>query len=271
VDFRVRQCDSINQGLTFSLSHLSNCFGHALTVKKELTRYKHWFQYDDPSKYPHDTLVVAQFRNPYDWLKAMQHVPHHSPAHLPSDNTWEEFLTKSWTTERMGTDLWPNRTEHPTKTVCQQHFLYRDIVSCDLEPLPHSYYDHKIRYSEHQPFYELRNDGSGEAYDNILEMRTDKIRNFLSVADYEGVTDVWVVQYEYLVHKGTQHFLNRMAEWTGVEPKCEPKPPQIRTPKKSRILEPEFARHIREHLNWTVEGWIGFKPQKEREELPWEW
>ena len=30
-----------------------------------------------------------------------------------------------------------------------------------LEPIPHEAYDYTIRYSEHQPFYEMRNDGSG--------------------------------------------------------------------------------------------------------------
>lgn len=117
----------------------------------------------------------------------------------------------------------------------------------------------------------MRNDGSGEPYESLLELRTDKIRNFLSVASYEGVSDVWVVQYEYLVHKGTQHLLDRLAEWTGVEPNCEAKPPQTRKPKKSRLIPPEFARHVREHLNWTVEGWIGFEPDPKREETQWDW
>jgi hypothetical protein len=261
--------------LSLSLfSHISDCFGHAFEVKKELTRYKHWFQYDDPSLYPHDTLVLAQFRNPYDWFKAMEHVPHHSPAHLKSqtDNSWKVFLTKPWTTERLGTDLWPNRTSAPTSTRCQQHFLYRDIVSCDIEPLPHSYYNHTIRYSEHQPFYEMRNDGSGEPYANLLELRTDKIRNFLSVSSYEGVANVWVLQYEYLVHKGTQQLLDRVAEWTGVSPNCTAKPPQVRQPKKSRMLAPDMARHIRNHVNWTVEGWLGYEPDMTREEqVPYDW
>jgi hypothetical protein len=243
-------------------------------VKKELTRYKHWFQHNDTSLYPHDTLVIAQFRNPYDWLKAMEHVPHHSPAHLrtalqpvgaknnTANNDYKVFLTKPWTMERVGTDLWPNRT---ADTLCQERFMFRDIISCDLEPLPHSYYTNTIRYSEHQPFYEMRNDGSGLPYANILEMRSDKIRNFLSVKDYEGVADVWVVQYEFLVHKGTQHLIDRVAEWTGVKPRCQAKPPQNRQSKKSRRVSADFAKHVRLNLNWTVEDMIGFKPELQRE------
>ena len=254
-----------------------------MTVKKELTRYKHWFQDNDPTRYPHDTLVVAQFRNPYDWLKAMEHVPHHSPAHLrtalkkednkkkkpdnTANNDWKVFLTKPWTMPRIGSDLWTNRTN---QTLCQEHFLYRDLISCDLEPLPHAhYYPNTIRYSEHQPFYEMRNDGSGLPYDNILQMRTDKIRNFVqSVAEFAGVADVWVVQYEFLVHQGTQHLVDRVAEWTGVAPQCQGKPPQNRQPKKSRRVSPEYARFIRENLNWTVEALVGYKPELEREHEP---
>lgn len=248
-----------------------------MKVERGLTRYKHWFQYDNKTKYRHDTLVLSQFRNPYDWLKAMEHVPHHSPAHLrtrlnvdvndrSSNNDWKIFLTKPWTMERVGADLllFGNET-------CQEDFLYRDIVSCTLEPLPRSYYKHKLRYSEQQPFYEMRNDGSGLPYDNILEMRTDKIRNFLSVANYIGVADVWALQYEYLVQSGTQHLLDRIQEWTGVAPRCKAKPPQVRSPKASRRIGPDFAAHIRRHLNWTVEGWIGYEIDLKYEQKPPQW
>ena len=204
-----------------SRSHISECFNHTIPVLKTLTRYKHWFQYPDDSKYPHDTLVLAQFRNPYEWLKAMEHVPHHSPAHLrtngastdekAANNDWKIFLTKPWTTNRTGADLLLHGNE-----TCQEDFKYRDIVSCVLEPIPHEAYNYTIRYSEHQPFYEMRNDGSGLPYDSIMEMRTDKIRNFLTVANYKGVADLWVLQYEYLVLKGTQHLLDRIEEWTGI-------------------------------------------------------
>lgn len=246
-------------------------------VRKKFTRYKHWFQYENPDAYLHDTLVLAQFRNPYEWLKAMEHVPHHSPAHLrtelnasketgQSGNDWKIFLTKEWTMPRVGLDL--NVTGNP---ICQDNFRYRDAVSCYLEPLSLSHYGHTIRYSEHQPFYEMRNDGSGEPYKNILELRTDKIRNFLSLASHPGVADVWALQYEYLVSKGTQHLLDRIEEWTGVKPKCSAKEPQYRAPKKSRKISREFAAHIRQNLNWTVESWVGYQVEWAREQKaePW--
>lgn len=265
-----------NSGTRWTYDHISECFNHSLAVENRLTRHKHWFQYNNPSKYLHDTLVLAQFRNPYEWLKAMEHVPHHSPAHLRTAsnatlnaknaaNDWKIFLTKPWTTKRVGKDL-----EMKGDEICQDDFRYKDVVSCAVEPLPLSHYRHTIRYSEHQPFYEMRNDGSGKPYNNILELRSDKIRNFLSVANYPGVADVWVIQYEYLLAKGTAKLLQRIKEWTGVEPRCRTKPPQYRKPRKSRRIPAEFANHVREHLNWTTEAFIGYEIELDREtRQPW--
>ena len=183
----------------------------------------------------------------------MQHVPHHAPNHIQyrADQYWKEFLSSPWTMERVGTDRWNNLTEP-----CQEHFAYKDIISCPVEPLPKKHYG-KIHYSEHQPFYEMKNDGSGEPYENIMEMRSDKIRNFLSVKQYEGIADVWIVQYEYLLTKGTQELIQQVADWTGIQPRCQPMPPQQR---RNRPVERAMAEYIRDHLNWTVESWIGYGP-----------
>lgn len=257
--------------------HISECFNYSIEVRKELTRYKHWFQHENETKYPHDALVLAQFRNPYTWLKAMQHVPHHAPAHLrtlkgastedhSANNDWKIFLSKPWTTERAGADLlWDQ--DMP----CQEDFHFRDIISCTEEPLPREHFNYTLRYSENQPFYEMRDDGSGLPYASILELRSDKIRNFLSTSAYNGVADVWTLQYEYLVESGTQHLLDRIQEWTGVAPRCKAKPPQVRLAKDSRAIRPDFAAHIREHLNWTVEGWIGYEPELKYEQAPSHW
>jgi hypothetical protein len=201
------------------------------------------------TKYKHDTLVIAQFRNPYDWLEAMRNVPHHCPAHMFMH--WSEFLTKPWTTERIGLDLEITDDNAP----CQMDFRFNEIVSCNYEPLPHAAYKHKLRYSEHQPIYELRQDGSGLPFSNIMEMRAAKIRNFLEVKDYVGVADLWTAQYEYLLAKGTKGMLDKISEWTGVPYKCDPFPPQNR---RKRKLSKRFAKYVNEHLDWTAEGLIGY-------------
>jgi hypothetical protein len=227
---------------------------------KELTRYKHWFQHDHhPSHhhYLHNTLVLAQFRNPFDWLKAMQHVPHHAPRHY--NLSWKEFLTTPWTMPRIGSDL----TITNPMTKCQEDFFYKDIISCAIEPLPKESYDHVLRYSEHQPFYEMNMDGSGQPYDNILQFRSDKIVNMLSVKHYEGVADVWVLQYEYLLAKGTAHLIHTLQEVTGITAKCTPFPRQYRP---SRPVTKAFAKYVNRHLNWTTEALIGYATDETREE-----
>lgn len=155
--------------------------------------------------------------------------------------------------ERVGTDRWPNHTEP-----CQQFFEWKDLISCQRVPVPKEIFG-KHQYSNHQPFYEMKNDGSGEPYDNIMELRTDKIRNFMSVKDYEGVVDFWTMQYEYLVKKGTKQMIDQIAEVTGVQPRCTPFPAQDR---KVRAIDADMAGYINRHLNWTVEGWIGYEKEE---------
>ncbi|CAB9507314.1 expressed unknown protein [Seminavis robusta] len=264
---RIRQISLIgerNSGTRWTWNHLEECFNHSIPVERHLTRYKHWFQYPNYTAYPHDTLVIAQFRNPYDWLKAMQRVPHHSPSHLKLD--WKPFLTTPWTAPRLGADIeiakTINESNNSTDTTpCQHNFIYQDIVSCVKRPLPESAYDHKLRFSEDTPFYEMRNDGSGLPFDSIMGMRAAKIENFLAVQDYPGIAAVWAVQYEYLLQRGTQHLVDRISEWTGIDPKCEAFQPQLR---RDRPLEAEFVEYVTEHLNWTAEELIGYGKYKQR-------
>lgn len=210
------------------------------------------FQNHNYSAYPNDTLVLAQFRNPYDWLKAMQTIPHHASVHIKLK--WAEFIKKPWTMPRYGLDLL-NKTD---TTECQEFFAYNQIISCNKDPLPASDYDH-ISFSENQPFYELRQDGSGKPFKNIMEMRAAKIRNFLSVADYPNVADLWLLQYEYLVEEGTENLLRRIEEWTGLVRQCEAHPPQAR---RIRNISSAFARAINEQLDWKAESLIGYSQRQ---------
>jgi hypothetical protein len=208
--------------------------------------------------------VIAQFRNPYDWLKAMQRVPHHSPSHLKLD--WYPFLTTPWTTPRLGDDIEMGKTitkenNDTDTTPCQQNFIYQDIVSCVKHPLPPESYGHKLRFSEDTPFYEMKPNSNGEPFANIMEMRTAKIKNFLSVQEYPGVAAVWAVQYEYLLQRGTQHLLDRVSEWTGIEPKCEAYEPQLR---RERPFEAGFVKHITDNIDWETEAKIGYFEYKRR-------
>ena len=151
--------------------------------------------------------------------------------------------------ERIGKDL---NTSHDAR--CQQDFGYNEIVSCHPEPLPRDSYQ-DIRCSRHQPFYELKQDGSGLPFANIMEMRAAKIHNFLDTRNYPGVADVWPVQYEYLLSRGTKEMLDKVSEATGVPYTCDPFPIQNRS---KRTLSKQFVNHVNEHLDWSAEGLIGY-------------
>jgi hypothetical protein len=239
-----------NSGTRWMYDHLSNCFNHSLDVEIHLTRYKHWFQDPNVTLHPRnrETLVIAQFRNPYDWLEAMRDRPHHAPSHLDVD--WREFLTTPWTMDRIGLDL--NITSNAT--LCQQHFRFNQINSCVKAPLPREAYEN-IRMSRHQPIYELKQDGSGEPFDSIIELRAAKIVNFLETKDYPRVADTWPVHYEYLLEKGTKQILDKIAKVTGIPYKCDPFPVQKR---RKRQLPKDFMDYVDAHVDWTIEELIGY-------------
>jgi hypothetical protein len=171
---------------------------------------------------------------------------------------WQEFLTKEWTTERIGTDRNPSKERLEGKELCQWDFKYNQIISCDVDPLPKEAYNHTLHFSENQPFYELQQDGSGKPFQNIMEMRAAKIRNFLEVKQYPGVADVWVTQYEYLLKEGTKELLDSISEWTGLKYNCDPYPPQTR---KKRPLTREYAKFLNKNLDWNTEGLIGYRQE----------
>lgn len=178
----------------------------------------------------------------------MHHVPHHSPSHSGVD--WKTFVTKTWTTPRVGLDL-----ELKGDETCQHHFKYKDLISCIHRPEPWKPVDN--RTSLDKPFYEMKRDGSGEPYDNIMEMRSDKIRDTLEIKNFEGVADLWMIQYEYMLRTGTKQLLDRITEWTGIQPKCKAYPPQER---RQREMPEDFIQFVTDHLNWTTEAFIGYEP-----------
>lgn len=241
-----------HSGTTWIHQHLSDCFVPEVSVRNGLARWKHWFQFDgDYSSYQSDggeakrkTVVVAQFRHAYHWVEAMRVKPHHSPNHF--DLGWQEFVTRQWTMPRNET-VPGTETETPT---CQHSFHPHEVVPC-LEM------EMGVSESGVDVFavYEMRHDGSGMPYDSILELRADKIRNFLSIADFDGIQDLFPVQYEQLVRNGTATLIHNLEEALGVKAHCSPTGPQTLS---SRALPPEYVEWMKEHVDWETEALIGY-------------
>jgi hypothetical protein len=179
--------------------------------------------------------------------------PHHSPLHVGLD--WRDFVTKPWTMPRPERDL---PFQNSTGPVCNQKFHYNEIVSCIFGEKPDDYVPPKgfTFFSGFSPQYELQLNGQGKAYSSILQLRTDKVLNFLNTSSWDFVSNTVVVQYEQLVSRGTQGFIQQVEELTGVKAACPAIPAQDR-PK--RELDSEFVNWMNIHSDWFVENLIGYK------------
>jgi len=251
-----------NSGTRWSFSHLQACFNHSVKVKDRLTRHKHWFQHDIDvwkGEKP-NVLVVSQFRDPYYWVEAMRARPHHSPSHFDVLNRksvdWTAFVTTPWSVERPSADLSMLKSHNGTeKTLdCQENFKYHQIVSCASNP----YNDNRThRFCAHTPQYELKLDESGEVYDSIVDLRADKIRNHLEVADWGWVKHFMKVRYEDLLDFGTELMISHISNVTGIKPNCNPFPAQNN--RKKRQLKPSFVKWMNDHVDWNAEALIGYE------------
>mmetsp|Transcript_27838 Transcript_27838/g.43201 ORF Transcript_27838/g.43201 Transcript_27838/m.43201 type:complete len:341 (-) Transcript_27838:191-1213(-) len=250
-----------NSGTNWMTEELTKCYPQ-VEVTPDLTRWKHWFQEDDSIRgvQHNNTLVIAEFRNVYDWLESMRLRPHNMPMHMNQD--WYTFVTTAWTMPRPERDL---NMSNKTGSVCQSDFEYHQVISCVKGTVPskrhhsNSNWPPKSRQlrSEYEPIYEMRNDGSGLAYGSIIEMRADKIRNHLSVADWDWVTAFTSVQYEKLLVEGTEFLLREIEELTGLKAQCDPVPPQ---PERLSHYPkgPGFEEWVGEHVDWSAEHLIGY-------------
>ena len=89
----------------------------------------------------------------------------------------------------------------------------------------------------------------------VLELRADKIKNFLSIADFDGIQDLFPVQYEQLVRNGTATLIRNLEEALGVKAHCSPTKPQALS---SRPLPYEYVSWMKEHVDWNTEALIGY-------------
>lgn len=243
-----------NSGTRWLWTHLNECFNHSIPVKRELVRYKHWFQspHYNTSKIAEGTLVLTIFRNVYEWVEAMRKTPHHASNHLWLD--WKTFVTRPWTMERTGGDLF---LANQTGRICQEGFHYHEVVSCLKRPLPDEYWEGRNHsYSERQPFYELRLDGSGEPYANVLALRAAKIRNFLSTSEYDNVSALWILRYEDLIKQGTSKLIEKLEAATGTSARCTCIESQ--GDRHRRQLDMGMIKWLMKHVDWEAESLIGY-------------
>jgi hypothetical protein len=288
-----------NSGTTWTFDHLQQCFNHTLDVQPSLVRFKHWFQEDvdtDSEERLKPTVVVAQFRDPYYWVEAMRQKAYHSPAHVKI-KSWKDYVTKPWTMPRLEQDLYYRDmvmrlglAKNDSDIPCQDHFTYQQINTCTVFPYDNDKYggggvddvDVVVDVDVDRPSntkankankttqtirdtvrYEMHQDGPkvGLPYDSILELRRDKIRNFLSLQETMDFVDTIIpVRYETLLQDGTASLIYNIEQATGTKaaPSCHPKEPQ--KARSKRPLDPDYVNYMTHHVDWETEALIGYCP-----------
>ena len=176
-----------HSGTNWITNHLSDCFQGDATVTNENPRYKHWFQEEDPTKVQkNSSVVVAMFRDPYDWVEAMRVEPHHAHDHIhwPAGEinydkgwraqggtplTWKEFVTKPWEGKRdSAVEAIIQNPEVFNTTRCLEGYDFSEIIPCSTSGA-------LFLKGLGDCKYELQHDGSARAYSSIIELRRDKI------------------------------------------------------------------------------------------------
>jgi hypothetical protein len=242
-----------HSGTKWITSHLKDCFGDQVKVLNRYTRYKHWFQYEDTKLYTsNSTVVVALVRNPYDWLESMRKKPYHSPNHFDLD--WETFVTKPWGMERGNADKKLIQDGLTHNTTCIHRFPFENIIPCSK--LDRNMYNGTQRSGKNIGVnYELNQDGSGNAYGSILQLRSDKIRNFLNVSSFDAVHAFYPVQFEFMVTQGTSELIDELEKVTGFKARCHRVTPHLL---QEREYDSSFIQWVNDNLDWDTEELIGY-------------
>ena len=196
--------------------------------------------------------MIAMFRDPYDWIEAMRERPHHAHGHIGME--WKDFVSNPWVGPRGPGDQirMKKATEqgfHIDKWGCLAGYKFDEVIPCSAEDSIT-----KDGYSNYM--YELRNDGSHRAYGSIVELCSEKIRNFMQVPTLHGVKAFSPERYEALNMRGTEHFLKKIEEVTGLKAKCKPLVGTGVVTHKS--VKPAFTEWMNKYHDWEAEDLIGY-------------
>jgi hypothetical protein len=260
-------CAAIDKETPFFIFQVTNTY----------TRYKHWFQEEDLLKVPDKSaVVVAMFRDPYNWVEAMRVEPHHAHDHLRwyqprkhLENSWKtiarplewkEFVTQPWIGQRGSTDKNISETQGGIASAeCLDLYSFYDAAPCSGN-------DAQFIMGLGEYKYEYQHDGSERGYSSIIDLRREKILNHLSVANFRGTRAFFPFRFEDLNENGTGALIKSVEDATGMKAKCNAtlgKAPRRRRLSEKRItkhreLSKDLIRWMSRYVDWEVEGKIGY-------------
>jgi hypothetical protein len=236
---------------------------------------------DNPKFFFKNTLVIIMVRSAYDWIEAMRIGPHHWPNHFHVKRCQKRPIT-----DENGDELWYDSEFLPWRKfvaanmtylyphgdfsggLCQQAMPPGTVSPCRVwrktipEEVKEDYASNldkvpgNLPFATRSPIYE--HDASGKPFQNPLDFRAAKLRNFLDIPNQWDIGGFMAVQFEYMNTKGSGFVLDAVSKITGVDPSCEPDPPMRQEMKQ---LDRKWTEWITEHADWDVEALVGYKPR----------
>ncbi|CAB9530446.1 expressed unknown protein [Seminavis robusta] len=251
-----------NSGTKWLQQELAQCFPKSVARShRDFLRSKHFFQPPVRGMLS-ESLVIAIVRSPDEWLAAMREKPYHMPFHMNGYDSitnkvipldWDEFTKRqTWTMPL------PHQEFPPKEGSCVQGFSFTEVSPClfnDTSIVPRN------KWRGHMPVYELQRDGSGIPFSHLLDLRAEKILNFvLEVPLLMALGGFLAVRYEDLVKHGTQGFLEQVAHLLDLQlpSSCKPQPPR---PERlgRRTIPSKVRMWMEERLVLETEQLLGYR------------
>jgi hypothetical protein len=238
-------------------------------VANTYKRYKHWFQEEDLTRVPENSaVVVAIFRDPYDWVEAMRVEPHHAHDHLQWLRSktnlssrpleWKEFVTQPWIGRRGSTDKVTSRTNRGMNNAqCMDSYSFYDAVPCSVN-------DSSTVEGLGNYKYEYRRDRSERGFSSIIDLRREKILNHLSVANFRGTRAFFSFRFEDMNDSGMSTLIKNLEEATGIKARCNATVGMAshrlaqQNITKHGELTGDYIKWMDRFVDWEVESQIGY-------------
>jgi hypothetical protein len=206
---------------------------------------------------------------------------------IPMD--WEEFVSKPWAMKNRSLKDYQILEEmkqdptHQKSFPCRSGLKFHEVMPCRFDPgsIP------KDLVRVQNPVYELKRGGGGgggeptntnnntvvvvdEPYATILELRSDKIVNFLlEVGLIPDLRGYLAVRFEDLVANGTRTFLEQVGQMVfgnngetssfKLPPECQPQGPKPEMAMGRRQIPEGLRTWVEEHLVGHTERLLGYR------------
>ena len=208
--------------------------------------------------------------------------PYHAPYHVEaltatdiSPLPWRDFVARPWTIRGGGStdddddDTMASAVRRSSSFPgpCQEGFARGEVVPCD--PTNRTAHLPLSRQRGFTPVYELSPEG--RPYDNLLDLRADKIANFVLHVPFlllptrssrsSSSSSVVLVRYEDVLRDGAGPLVADVAARMQQNVSCVPPGPQPeRLLRQRRPLEmdPEFRHWVARHVHTEMEELVGY-------------